>query len=101
IGSLEIDTAHIVTTSKSGITTRKIVPLVVHFSCNGDTTHVDAPGIMNLKYSPLGGPSCPLSGSIDILGVGVDPGPGNFIVNKGSAISIKSRSSTISSFPVY
>ncbi|HTO08945.1 MAG TPA: hypothetical protein VMR86_17990 [Myxococcota bacterium] len=100
IGSLEIDTEHGVTTSKNGIMTKVVVPVVVHLSCNGDTTHVDAPGIMTVKFSALGtSDSCPLSGSIQMVGAGVDPGPGDFIVNSGSSISIKNRSGSISSFP--
>ena len=100
IGSLEIDTGHGVTTSKNGIMTKVVVPVVVHLSCNTDTTHVDAPGIMTMKFSALGtSDSCPLSGSIQILGAGVDPGPGDFIVNSGSSITIKTRSGSIAAFP--
>ena len=102
IGTLEIDTTHGVTTSKIGIMTKVIAPVVVHLSCNTDTTHVDAPGILTMKFSALGSAdSCPLSGSISILGAGVDPGPGNFIVNSGSSISIKTRSGSISAFPPF
>jgi hypothetical protein len=100
IGTLEIDTGHGVSTMKNGILTKVIVPVVVHLSCNTDTTHVDAPGIMTIKFSALGtSNACPLSGSIQMLGAGVDPGPGDFIVNTGSSISIGKRSDSITTFP--
>jgi hypothetical protein len=100
VGSLEIDTAHGVVTMKNGIMTKVVVPVIVHMSCNTDTTHVQAPGIMTMKFTALGNSdACPSSGSIAILGSGTDPGPGDFIVNNGSSISIKTRSGAISTFP--
>ena len=100
IGSLDIDTGNGVVTTKNGIMTKVVVPVVVNVSCNTDTTHLEAPGIMTLKFSALGASdACPSSGSISILGTGTDPGPGDFIVNNGSSISIKTRSGSISSFP--
>lgn len=100
VGTVLIDTNHGVGTVKNGVLTKVIVPVEVQLNCNGGLTQVDAHGILNMKFSALDtSDACPQSGSITFTGTGTDPGPGDFIVNEGSSITIKNRSGAISSFP--
>ncbi|HTO52135.1 MAG TPA: hypothetical protein VMR50_02025 [Myxococcota bacterium] len=100
IGGVDFDLGHMVQKQKSGVTQSATVPVEIHLSCDGATTTADVSGIMSLTYSPLGGsPACPLSGKVQITGVGHNPTPGNFIVDSGSSVSVGKRSGSIVTFP--
>ena len=100
LGEISFDLGHMVTTTKKGVLTKAIVPVEIVLSCNADATHVDAFGIMTINYTPLGSsPACPSSASVSVIGTGLNPLPGDFILNNGSSISAAKRSGAISTFP--
>jgi len=102
LGTVSFDTDHGIATTKNGVLTQVMVPIEIDLSCVGDTVTATTFGIMTLKFSALPpSDSCPLSGSIKILGVGDMPGPAPFVVNNGSSGSIGKRSSSITSFPLF
>jgi len=99
-GDVSFDMAHMVTTQKKGVLVKAVVPVDITLSCNGDATHVDATGIMTINYTALGSsPACPSSASVSVTGTGVNPQPGDFILNSGSSIKAATRSGAIAAFP--
>jgi hypothetical protein len=55
---------------------------------------------MEVKFSEVGGEACPESGKVKLTGLGYSTsGPGAFLVNEGSTLTAKKRSSTLTSGP--
>ena len=102
VGSVDFDLGHMVTTTSNGVRKSATVPVTISISCDGATTTATLNGIMTMNFSALGAAdSCPLNAKVNVTGTGHDPGPGDFIVNQGSAISAANRSGAIASFPLF
>ena len=101
IGSIDFDLANAVNTTKNGVLKSKTVPVSIELTCNGGDTDVTVSGIMNLKFSALNAvDACPDSGSVKITGVGQTASAGGpFLVNDGSSITVKKRSTSIFTVP--
>jgi len=100
VGTLEFDMDHEVTTTKTGVVTQQALPVQITLSCPLSSIDATAFGIMTLKFSELDMvDSCPVSGSVKIIGFGDDPDP--LVLNNGSSISIGKRSDLIQNFPAF
>jgi hypothetical protein len=98
IGSMDFDLDHAVVTTKNGVLKSATIPVEVTLEC-GDTA-VDAFGAIDIKYSDLGAlDACVESAKVKVTGTGVTPGPGNFIVDDGSSITVKKRDGGITTVP--
>jgi len=98
VGTVTLDGAHAVTTSKGGDLKTEAIPALIHVDCNGVVA--DLNGILNLKFSPLSGGTgtCANTGTLKVTGSGSssDPNvPAAFIVNDGSSIKANKRNGAI------
>jgi hypothetical protein len=105
VGELDFDMAHRVDSETKGDLKSSSIPVTVSINCNGGALVVEGHGVMDIKWSALSaGGICPLSGSLKLTGAGTGNSgqtPPSFIVDDGSSISIKNRSGSISSFPIF
>ena len=101
IGSVDFDLANRVNTTKNGILKSSLIPVSIELTCNGGDTQIDVTGIMDMNFSPLDPlNACPESASVKITGVGDTPSAGGpFLVNSGSSITVKKRSTSILTVP--
>ncbi len=102
LGHVALDLDNAMRTEKNGVLKSALVPAEVTLSCNSDEEHLTASGIMEIKFSAVGegGPICPESAKLKLTGTGFSTtGPGRFLVNDGSSLTAKKRSSTISTPP--
>ena len=100
LGTVTFDVGDAVFTERNGDLKTALAPVEIAFSCNSDEERFTATGMIELKFSKLGNMDCPDSGKIKLSGVGFSSsGPGEFLVNDGSSITIKKRSTTISTPP--
>ncbi|HTO06729.1 MAG TPA: hypothetical protein VMR86_06695 [Myxococcota bacterium] len=104
VGGLSLN-GPLISVTKNGDTKSVTMPATLQISCDAGMGGLAliAPGVLTLKYSALGGTTCPESATLKVTGSGGSSSvglPGSFIVDDGTAVKAKNRDGAIASFPV-